>query len=163
MTEYSFDVILCTSHPFTNYINYHIFHRKTVMRSKEYREQFQIFSRIIAVDSPLELINSIIMGCLPDLWYQAWLCYYEGCLQFDEEVVDLSESTSATIACSGISWQCHYCVSCSSLMDKTVDGISLPAAYMTPFNVTKITSRNETSWAEPIWVLHVQWTKYACV
>ena len=36
---------------------------------------------------------------------------------------------------------CHYCVSCSSLMDKTVDGISLPAAYMTPFNAMKISQQ----------------------
>lgn len=33
---------------------------------------------------------------------------------------------------------CHYCVLWGSLMDKSVDGISRPAAYMAPFDIMKI-------------------------
>lgn len=38
---------------------------------------------------------------------------------------------------------CHYCVSWGSLMAKTVDGISLPATYMAPFNIVKISQQEE--------------------
>lgn len=87
----------------TNHINYHIFHKKTVMRSKWYREQFQILSRIIVVGSPLEPVNSITMGSWPDLCYYDFATMKDAFKEKMVDLVDLSQSISATSACSGIS------------------------------------------------------------